>query len=151
MGDMDNQTDSGAYYDFSLAKQYDITFSFNFKTGRKLSGIELDRYIGSTHTWGRLWDNWNHRKNRQSMTIGDQFMPMFQDEDTYQIHRDMSSIGHPCSTIQGSAQYLSLMRPAVVILPHWTNKHYPMPGLNVVINFLNWSSFPTTSIDKELQ
>src|SRR6218665_104936 len=118
MGDMDNQTDSGTYYDFSLAKQYDITFSFNFQTGRKLSGIELDRYIGSTHTWGRLWDNWNHWKNRQSMTIDDQF----QDEDTYR----MSSIGHPCSTIQGSAQYLSLMRPAVVILPHWTNKHYPM-------------------------
>jgi len=41
-------------------------------------------------------------------------MPMFQDEDTHRIHRDMSSIGHLCSTIQGSAQYLSLMRPAVV-------------------------------------
>ncbi len=36
---------------------------------------------------------------------------MFQDEDTPQIHRAMGSIDHPCSTIQGSAQYLSLMRP----------------------------------------
>jgi len=36
---------------------------------------------------------------------------MFQDEDTHQIHRDMSSIGHPCSTIQGSTRYLSLMIP----------------------------------------
>src|SRR6218665_4058102 len=61
---------------------------------------------------------------------------------TYRIHRDMSSIGHPCSTIQGSAQYLFLMRPAIVILPHWTNKHYPMPGLNVVINFFKLVLLP---------
>jgi len=46
----------------------------------------------------------------------------------------MGSLGHPSSTIQGSPQYLSLMRPAVVLLPRWTNNHYPMPGLNVVIN-----------------
>src|SRR6218665_361522 len=57
---------------------------------------------------GQLWDNQN---NQQSMTIGDQSMPMFQDEDSHQIHLDMSSIGHPCNTIQGSTRYLSLMRP----------------------------------------
>ena len=68
MGDMDNQTDSGAYYDFSLAKQYDITFSFNFQTGRKLSGIELDRYISSTPPGARLWDNWNLGNQWQSVT-----------------------------------------------------------------------------------
>ena len=77
--------------------------------------VELDRYIGSTHNRGRLWDS------RQSMTIGDTSMPIFQDEDTHRIHRDMSSIGHPCSTIQGSAGYLSLKKQAVVLLPCWTN------------------------------
>src|SRR6218665_3761762 len=46
----------------------------------------------------------------------------------------MGSTGHPGSTIQGSARYLSMTRPAVVLLPRWTNNHYPMPGLNVVIN-----------------
>jgi len=55
-----------------------------------ISLLELDRYNGSTHNRGRLWDNQN---NWQSMTIGDQFMPMFQDEDTHRLHRDMSSIG----------------------------------------------------------
>jgi len=42
------------------------------------------------------------------MTIGDQSMPMFQDEDTHQIHSARSSIGQPCHTIQGSTRYLSL-------------------------------------------
>ena len=45
--------------------------------------LELDRYIGSTHNQVRLWDNQNHRNNRQSMTIGDQSMLMFQDEDNH--------------------------------------------------------------------
>jgi len=45
--------------------------------------LELDRYIGSTHNRSRWWDNWNHRNNRQSITIGDQSMPMFQGEDTH--------------------------------------------------------------------
>src|SRR6218665_3666674 len=93
-----------------------------------------------------LWDN---RNNRQSMTIGDQSMPMFQDENIHRIHRDRSSTGHPCSTIQGSARYLSLMRPAIVLLPHWTNNHYPMPGLTVVIN--KFALLPTPSIDKAFQ
>jgi len=79
--------------------------------------LELDQYIGSTHNQGQLWVNRNHQNNRQSMTSGDQSMPMFQDEDTHRIHQEMSSIGHPCSTIQGSTRYLSLMRPAVVLLP----------------------------------
>src|SRR6218665_200901 len=98
------------------------------------------------------------------MTISDQSMPMFQDEDTHRIHRDMSSIGYPCSTIQGSAWYLSLMRPgsvsitsldqannpcsttqawvgylslmrpAVVLLPRWTN-------VNVIINLQCCASY----------
>ena len=71
------------------------------------------------------------------MTIGDQSMPMFQDEDTQRIHLAMGSIGHPCSTIQGSTQYLSLKIQVVVLLPRWTNNQYPMPGLNVVINPIN--------------
>src|SRR6218665_1818702 len=68
------------------------------------SRLELDRYIGNTHHRGRLWDNRNHRNNRQSMTIGDQSVPMFHDDVTLRIHLAMGSIGHPCSTtIQGSA------------------------------------------------
>src|SRR6218665_3015870 len=55
----------------------------------------------------------------------------------------MSSIGHPCSTVQGSAQYLSLMKKAVVLLPCWTNNHYPMPGLNVEINLYKLALLPT--------
>src|SRR6218665_3736346 len=51
----------------------------------------------------------HHRNNRQSMTIGDQSMLMFHDDVTHRIHLAMSSIGHPCSTTQGSARYLSLM------------------------------------------
>src|SRR6218665_4209075 len=66
--------------------------------------VELD----STHIRGRLGDNWNHRNNQQSMTIGDQSMPMFHDEVTHRIH--LASIGHPGSTILGSVRYLSLMR-----------------------------------------
>jgi|SRR6218665_1504843 len=64
----------------------------------------------ATHNWGQLWDNQNHRNNRQSMTIGDQSMPIFHDEFSHRIHIAMGSIGHPCSTIQGSAWYLSLLR-----------------------------------------
>jgi len=44
------------------------------------------------------------------MTISDQSVPMFHDEVTHQIHLALGSIGHPGSTIQGSAWYLSLMR-----------------------------------------
>src|SRR6218665_701516 len=68
--------------------------------------VELDRCIGNTHHRGRLWDN---RNNRQSMTIGDQSVLMFHDDVTHGIHLAMSSVCHPCSTIQGSARYLSLM------------------------------------------
>src|SRR6218665_3943351 len=60
--------------------------------------LELDRCIGNTHHRGRLWDNRNHRNNRQSMTIGDRSVPMFHDV-THRIHLAMDSIGHPCSTI----------------------------------------------------
>jgi len=67
-------------------------------------------------------------------TIGDQSVPMFHDVVTHRIHLAMGSIGHPCCTIQDSVRYLSLMRPAVVLLLHWTNNHYPMPGFNEVIN-----------------
>jgi len=45
------------------------------------------------------------------MTNGDQSVPMFHGEVTPQIDRAMGSIGHPCSSIQGSARYLVLMRP----------------------------------------
>ena len=48
--------------------------------------LELDRCIGSTHHRGRLWDN---RNNRQSMTIGEQSMPIFHDDVTHQIHLAM--------------------------------------------------------------
>ena len=84
----------------------------------------------------------------------------------------MSSIGHPCCTIQGSVRYLSLMkpgpvsitslvqaknlcstiqasveylflmRPTVVLLPRWTNNHYPMLGLDVVINLYKMAFLP---------
>ena len=73
--------------------------------------VELDRLISNIHNWGQLWDSRNHRNNWQSMTIGDQSMPMFHDEVTHQIPLAMGSLGHPCSTIQGSARNLSLMRP----------------------------------------
>src|SRR6218665_2655474 len=65
-------------------------------------------------------------------------MQMFQDEGT---HQAMSSIGHLCSTIQGSAP-LSLKKQAVVLLPRWTNNHYPVPGLNVVINLNKLALLP---------
>src|SRR6218665_2488462 len=71
--------------------------------------VELDRYIGNTHQRGRLWDNRNHRKHRQMMTIGDQSVPIFHDDFTHWIHLAMGSIGHPCRSIQGSARYMSLM------------------------------------------
>src|SRR6218665_2638703 len=93
------------------------------------------------------------------MTIGDQSVPMFHDDVTHQIHLAMSSIGHPCSTIQGSAQYLSLMTvqalrevsvfdQTVLLLPCWTNNHFPRPGLNVVIKPYKLALLPTTSIGK---
>src|SRR6218665_3270794 len=68
--------------------------------------LELDRYIGNTHHRGRLWD---HRNHRQMMTIGNQSVPMFHGDVTHRIPIVMGSIGHSCSTIQGSARYLSLM------------------------------------------
>src|SRR6218665_3059156 len=40
--------------------------------------------------------------------------------------------------------YLSLVTPAVVLLPRWTN--YPMPGLNVVFNLYKLALLPTPSI-----
>src|SRR6218665_1695867 len=57
---------------------------------------------GNTHNQG-------HRNNRQSMTIGDQSVQMFHDKVAHRIHLAMGSIGHPCSTIQGSMRYLSVM------------------------------------------
>ena len=91
------------------------------------------------------------------MTIGDLSVPMFHDDVTHRIHLAMSSIGHPCNTIQGSAQYLSLMTvqalrevfvfdQAVLLLPYWTNNHYPRPGLNVVIKPYKLALLPTASI-----
>src|SRR6218665_3173626 len=61
--------------------------------------LELDRCIGNTHHRGRLWDNRNHRNNRQLMTIDDRSVLMFQDDVTHRIHLAMGSIDHPCSTI----------------------------------------------------
>src|SRR6218665_3096418 len=78
-------------------------------------------------------------------------LQMFQDENTYRIHRDMSSIRHPCRTIQVFVGYCSLMSPAVVLLPRWNNNHYPMPGLKVVINLYKLALLPTPSIDKAFQ
>src|SRR6218665_1443404 len=79
----------------------------------------------------------------------------------------MGSIGHPCSTIKGSARYLSVIRQgqqpmqhcsrfegasvfdqAVFLLPCWTNNHCPRPGLNVVIKPYKSALLPTASIDK---
>jgi len=100
-------------------------------------GLELDQYISSTH-------------NRPHIeTISDRSMLMFQDEDTHWIHRDMSSIGHPCSTVHGSTRYLSLMRP--VLWPRWSNNHYPMPGLIVVINLYKLALLQTPYTDKTFQ
>jgi len=87
------------------------------------------------------------------MAIVDQPVPMFHDEISHRIHLAMSSIGHQRSTIQGSVRYLSLLRPAVVLLPRWTNNHYPMPGLNVVrvLNLDKLALLSTPYIDKALQ
>src|SRR6218665_2737494 len=84
---------------------------------------------------------------------------MFHDDVTHQIHQAMGSIGHPCSTIQGSVRYLSLMTvqvlrevsvfdQAVLLLPCWTNNHYHRHGLNVVIKPYKLALLPTASIDK---
>jgi len=47
----------------------------------------------------------------------------------------MSSIGHPCSTIQGSARYLSLMRPGRLCFntTRWTR-----PTTHAVLLKLRW-------------
>src|SRR6218665_3146593 len=93
------------------------------------------------------------------MTIGDQSVPMFHDDVSHRIHLAIGSIGHPCSTIQGSVQYLSLMSVqvlreisvfdhAVLLLPYWTNNHYPRPVLNVVIKLSKLALLPTASIDR---
>jgi len=109
------------------------------------------------------------------------------DEFTFRIHLAMGSIIHPCSTIQGSvrylslmtiqgsARYLSVMRPGpftsldqannpcstvqalrgsiclwstVLLLPDWTNNHYPRPSFKVVISPYNLALPSTASIDK---
>ena|SRR6218665_1511412 len=92
----------------------------------------------------------------------------------------MGTTGHPCSTIQGSAQYLSLttvqmLREASVFSSLdqannpcstvqalrgvsvfdradlcWTNNHYPRPVLNVVVNHYKLALLPTASRDKAL-
>ena len=81
-----------------------LLIAFKFPTFTDpLQLIELDRLIGSTH---------NHY-NRHSMTISDQSVPMFQDEDTHQIQRTMGSIGHIFSTIQGFTRSLSWMTPGL--------------------------------------
>jgi len=72
---------------------------------------------------------------------------------------NMGSTGHPCSTIQGLAQHLSLVTvqalgevsvfdQAVLLSPCWTNNHYPRPGLNVVIKPYKLALHPIASIDK---
>jgi len=85
------------------------------------------------------------------MTVGDQSVLMFHDEVTHRIHLAMGFIGRSCSTIQVSVRYLSLMKPAVVLLPHWIYNHYLMPGLNVVINLYKLALRSTPSIDKAFQ
>src|SRR6218665_3549463 len=88
---------------------WELKFKFPPEQTFLIHVLELDRYIGNTHHRGRLWDNRNHRSHRQMMTIGDQSVPMFHDDDTHSIHLAIGSIGHPCRTIQGSARYLPLM------------------------------------------
>jgi len=99
-------------------------------------------------------------QSEQSVTIGDQSVPMFHDDVTHRIHLAIGSIkGHPCSTIQGSTWYLSVMTvqalrqvsvfdQAVLLLPCWTNNRYPRPGLNVVIKPSKLALLPIAAIDK---
>src|SRR6218665_1131039 len=54
--------------------------------------VELDRYIGNTHHRGRLWDNRNHW---QMMTIGDQSVPMFQDDVTQVLNSPSHGLRRP--------------------------------------------------------
>jgi len=106
---------------------------------------------------GRAWPI--YRQHSQSgpimgqsepSAIDDQTVSMFHNKFTQQIHLVIGSIGHPCSTIQGSTRYLSLIRPspqpilycssveggiclwwdhAICLLPCWTYNHYPRSGL----------------------
>jgi|SRR6218665_1038811 len=93
------------------------------------------------------------------MTIGDQSVPMFHNDVTHRIHLAMGFIGHSGSTIQGSVRDLSLMTvqvlrevsvfdQTVLLLPCWTNNHYPRLRLNVVIKPYKLALHPTASIDK---
>src|SRR6218665_1420545 len=63
-----------------LTRRYPHTFLRQYNW---LTRLELDRYIGTTHHRGRLWDNRNHRNHGQMMTIGDQSVPMFHDDVTH--------------------------------------------------------------------
>ena len=87
--------------------------------------LELGRYIGSTHNRGQS------RPSEQS-AIGDQSVSMFHDEVTLWIHLAMGSIGHPCSTIQGSMQYLSLMTPGPFSINSFDQANNPCSTVQVL-------------------
>jgi len=101
-----------------------------------------------------------HRQHSQSGPIVGQSEQLAIDDNRWPVHADASQWGYspnspshglhrpPCSTIQGSAPYLSLMRRAVVLLPRWTNNHYPVPGL---IKLYKLACLPNPSIDKAFQ
>src|SRR6218665_496443 len=47
-----------------------------------------------------------------------------------------------------SAEGVSVFDQAVLLLPCYTNNHFPRPGLNVVIKPYKLALLPTASIDK---
>jgi len=49
---------------------------------------------------------------------------------------------------QQPMQSCSSFDQAILLLPCWTNNHYPRPGLNVVIKPYKLALLPTASIDK---
>ena len=112
-----------------------------------------------------------HRQHSPSGPIVGQSEQSARDDSRWPVRADVSrwcyspnspSHGlcrHPCNTIQGSAWCLSFMTvqalrevsvfaQAVLLLPCWTNNHYPRPGLNVVIKPYKMALLPTASTDK---
>jgi len=81
-------------------------------------------------------------------TIGNQWQSVTSPCRCFRMRILTEPWGHPCSTIQGSVRYLSLMWPAVVLWPRWTNNHYPLPGLIAVINLYKLAPPSHPSIDK---
>jgi len=72
----------------------------------------------------------------------------------YQQHSQSGLTARPLMPYYSSfgAQGICLWRnQAVVLLPCWTNNHYPMAGLNVVINLYKLALLPNPSIDKAFQ